>query len=136
MWYHLDLSQKEGKELVLGRMATRIAKVLMGKHLPTYSPHLPGEDYVVVNNIELAKLTGNKVDQKEYITHSGYVGSLKRTPYKKMKEEKPEKILYLAVSGMLPKNRLRDLRLKRLKLYTGSENPHEAQKCVPFPDNI
>lgn len=124
-WFCIDASGK-----VLGRIATHAAQLLMGKHRPTYSPHQAGADFVVVINAAQIKVTGKKEDQKSYFRHSGYPGGDRHTPLSRMRELHPERILQAAVSGMLPKNRLRKLRLARLKVYAGSDNPHASQKLV------
>ncbi|MCX7822540.1 MAG: 50S ribosomal protein L13 [Syntrophobacterales bacterium] len=120
------LVDAEGK--VLGRLASYIAIRLRGKHLPTFTPHVDGGDFVVVINAEKVRLTGKKWDQKVYRRHSGYMGGLKETSARKMLQEHPERLLYYAVKGMLPKNRLGRKLLKKLKIYVGSKHPHEAQQ--------
>jgi large subunit ribosomal protein L13 len=112
---------------VLGRLATQIAVRLRGKHLPCFTPHVDTGDFVVVINAEKVRLTGNKWEQKTYYRHTGYMGGLKSTTAKKLNQEKPERLIMLAVKGMLPKNRLGRQLLKKLKVYNGSEHPHEAQ---------
>lgn len=126
-WFLVDA---EGK--VLGRLATEIANILRGKNKPTFTPHLDMGDYVVVINAEKVKLTGNKEAQKEYITHSGYLGHLKRRPYKTIQQINPKRILLEAVSGMLPKNRLRKHILAKLSIYAGAEHPHAGQNPKPI----
>lgn len=126
-WY---LVNAEGK--VLGRLATRIVKILMGKHKSTYTPHVVCGDFVVVTNAEKIKLTGNKLSQKKYYRHSGYPGGLKVKTAGELLKSKPQEIIFHAVSGMLPKNRLRDKMLKRLKVYSGPEHPHKAQNPEPI----
>lgn len=116
----------EGK--VLGRLASYIAARLRGKHLPTFTPHVDNGDFVVVINAEKVRLTGKKWDQKLYRRHTGYMGGLKEVTARKMLQEHPERLLYFAVKGMLPKNRLGRKLLKKLKIYTGSKHPHEAQQ--------
>ncbi len=113
---------------VLGRLASQIAARLRGKHLPTFTPHVDGGDFVVVVNVEKVRLTGRKWDQKVYYRHTGYMGGIKETSARKMRQEHPERLLYYAVKGMLPKNRLGRKLLKKLKIYTGSSHPHEAQQ--------
>ena len=122
-WWVVDA---EGK--VLGRLASEIAKVLRGKHKPMYTPHLDTGDHVVVINAEKVRLTGKKEEQKTYFRHSGYMGGDKHIPFEEMREKHPERIIELAVKGMLPKNNLGRLMLKKLKVYAGPEHPHEAQK--------
>lgn len=122
-WYVVDA---EGQ--ILGRLATQIANILRGKNKPNFTPHVDGGDYVIVINADKVKLTGKKLDQKMYTTHSGYMGGLKETPYRKMLQEKPERVIEHAVKGMLPKNRLQQKFMNKLKVYRGSEHPHEAQQ--------
>jgi len=118
----------DAENQVLGRMASQIAMRLRGKHLPQFTPHVDVGDFVVVINAEKVKLTGNKWDQKVYHRHSGYIGGLKSTVARKMNLEHPDRIIRLAVWGMLPKNRLGRKLLKKLKIYKGAEHPHEAQQ--------
>jgi large subunit ribosomal protein L13 len=121
-WYVVDV---EGK--VLGRAASEIAKILRGKHKPTFTPHVDTGDYVIVLNADKVLLTGRKLDQKMYRHHSGYVGNLKEIKYRHFLATKPEKAFELAVKRMLPKNSLGRKMFKKLKVYTGSEHKHEAQ---------
>lgn len=127
-WFVVDA---EGQ--TLGRLATQIARVLIGKHKPTFSPHMDVGDFVVVLNADKVVVTGNKAESKEYIRHSRYPGGLKVVGFKDMLARHPERIIRGAVSGMLPKNKLRDVRLRKLKIYTGSEHPHAAQQPRPLP---
>lgn len=122
-WYIFDA---EGQ--TLGRMASVIASVLRGKHKPTFTPNVDCGDHVIVINAEKIQLSGNKLEQKEHIRYSGYVGGLKRTKYKDLMERRPELAIELAVKGMLPKNRLGAKMFTKLNVYQGSEHPHEAQK--------
>ncbi len=122
-WFVVDA---EGK--TLGRLASRIALVLMGKHKPTYAPHLLTGDFVIVTNARKVKLTGKKLLQKKYYRYSGYIGGMKVKTAGELLKTKPEELIRHAVSGMLPKNRLRKRMLKRLKIYAGPEHPHQAQK--------
>lgn len=122
-WYLVDA---EGK--VLGRLASEIARRLRGKHKPIYTPHVDTGDFVVVVNVDKISLTGKKLTDKMYYRHSGYPGGLTSTPAGKMLKEKPERLLHLAVRGMLPKNSLGRKMLKKLKIYTGGEHPHQAQE--------
>jgi len=122
-WYVIDA---EGK--VLGRLASEVAKILRGKHKPTYTPYVDTGDYVIVINADKVKLTGKKLEKKEYIYHTGYPGGLKRIPYEELLKRKPEKVIELAVKGMLPKNRLGRKMFKKLKVYAGPEHKHQAQK--------
>ncbi len=116
----------EGK--VLGRLATEIALLLRGKHKPSFTPHLDMGDYVVVINAEKIVLTGNKAEDKEYFKHTEYPGGKRFINIKKFLAEKPEFVIEHAVKGMLPKNKLNNKIMKNLKVYAGSEHPHEAQK--------
>ena len=116
----------EGK--ILGRLASQIAAILRGKHKPTYTPYMDTGDYVIVVNAEKVQVTGAKFDQKKYYRHSGYPGGLKVTDFSRMIKDKPERVITLAVKGMLPHNRLGRAILKHLKVYRGPEHPHEAQQ--------
>jgi len=122
-WYVIDA---EGK--VLGRLASEIAKILSGKNKPIYTPHVDTGDFVIVINADKVLLTGKKLDQKYYRYHSGYPGGLKSVAYREMMKKNPEKVIELAVKGMLPKNRLGRQMFKKLKVYSGPEHKHEAQK--------
>jgi len=122
-WYLVDA---EGK--TLGRLASRIAAILRGKHKPTYTPHMDMGDNVIVVNAEKVQVTGRKFFQKEYYRHSGYPGGLKVTSFGDMITSKPERLITIAVKGMLPHNRLGRVILKHLKVYRGPEHPHEAQQ--------
>ncbi|SMO77886.1 LSU ribosomal protein L13P [Balnearium lithotrophicum] len=126
-WYVVDATGK-----TLGRLASEIAKILMGKHKPTYTPHVDGGDFVVVVNAEKVFVTGKKLDKKVYYWHTGYPGGLKQATLKELLQKKPEEVIRLAVRGMLPKNKLRDRRMKRLKVYAGPEHPHKAQNPKPL----
>jgi len=121
-WHLIDV-----KGEILGRVATQIARKLIGKHKPTYTPHIEGGDYVVVINAAEVALTRNKADQKVYARHSGFPGGFKEIPFKRMIAEHPEKVIQLAVVNMLPKNRLRQVRMNRLKIYAGDTHQHQAQ---------
>ncbi len=122
-WYLVD-----AKEKVLGRLASKIAMRLRGKHKPIFTPHTDTGDFVVVVNAEKVVLTGKKWDNKMYYRHSGYLGGLKVRSAKKMLETRPEEIIRHAVRGMLPKNSLGRRQLKKLKIYAGPDHPHQAQK--------
>ena len=111
----------------LGRLATQVATLLMGKHKATYSPHLDMGDFVVVVNASRIKVTGNKLEDKLYYRHTGYVGGLKETPLGEMLAKHPERVLEKAVKGMLPRNRVARHMLRHLKVYGGPVHPHEAQ---------
>lgn len=114
----------------LGRLATRIAVVLMGKHRPEYTPHIDTGDFVIVTNAEKIELTGNKRDQKMKVRYSGYPGGLKAETYGSLIERRPEFVVEEAVRRMLPKGRLGRAMLKKLKVYKGAEHPHTAQQPV------
>jgi large subunit ribosomal protein L13 len=122
-WWVIDA---EGQ--VAGRMATRVADILRGKHKPTYTPHLDCGDFVVIVNAEKVLLTGNKETQKIYEDYSGYPSGLKRTVAKMIREKNPARILEQAIWGMMPRTRLSRAQYRKLKVYVGTEHPHEAQK--------
>ncbi len=122
-WYLIDASGQ-----TLGRLASEVATLLRGKHKPEYTPHVDTGDFVIIINAEEIVLTGNKLDQKKYRHHSGYPGGLKETSYRELLNKKPEKAIEVAVMGMLPKNRLGRKLFTKLKVYRGSEHPHQAQK--------
>ena len=122
-WYILDAAGKP-----LGKNATVAATLLRGKHKPEYTPHADCGDFVIVINAEKAVLTGKKLDQKYYRTHSGYVGGLKETKYRKLMQDKPELAMKLAVRGMMPRNIITKDSLTRLKIFRGPEHIHAAQK--------
>jgi large subunit ribosomal protein L13 len=112
---------------VLGRLASRLAHRLRGKHKPEFAPHMDNGDYIIVVNCEKIRVTGNKLTGKIYYRHSGYVGGLKEQSLEKMLASKPHQVLMHAVKGMLPKNRLGRAMLKKLRVYAGPEHPHAAQ---------
>ncbi len=112
---------------VLGRLATHIAKLLIGKHKATYTPHVDGGDYVVVINAQSVKVTGKKETDKVYYRHSGYLGGLKQQTLAEVRAKYPERLIEKAVYNMLPKNKLRTKRMNRLKVYKGTEHKHESQ---------
>ena len=122
IWRHVDA---EGE--TLGRLATRLATMLMGKDKPMYVPHMMTGDFVVVTNAELIRVTGDKVVQKIYYTHSGYIGGLKERTLGQMLARNPDRVIKHAVKGMLPKNALGRKMLLRLKVYAGPDHPHQAQ---------
>lgn len=122
-WFLVDVENK-----VLGRVATQIANVLRGKNKPLFSPSVDTGDFVIVVNAEKVALTGNKLSDKIYYSHSGYPGGIKSITAGKLMEKKAEDIIRKAVKGMLPKNKLASHMLKKLKIYTGSTHPHEAQQ--------
>jgi large subunit ribosomal protein L13 len=117
---------------VLGRLASKIAHILQGKHKPTYTPHLDTGDFVVVINAEKIVLTGKKWTQKKYKHYSGYPGGLKEVPAEEVLKRKPTQLLRLAVRRMLPKTKLGRKMLTKFKIYAGGEHPHQAQKCEPL----
>ena len=117
----------DATDMVLGRLATRVAEILKGKTKPQYTPHVDVGDFVVVINAEKIRLTGNKAAAKNYYSHSGYPGGLKEVSFERMLEKHPERIIEKAVKGMLPKNSLGRSMGKKLKVYAGPEHPHEAQ---------
>jgi len=122
-WVVMDASDQ-----VLGRFATEVARLLRGKHKPEFTPHLDTGDFVVVINADKVKLTGAKMDDKVYYRHSGRPGNLKSETARERMEKYPERVIQAAVWGMLPKNRLGRKLLKKLKVYSGSEHPHQAQQ--------
>ena len=130
-WYVVDA---EGQ--TLGRLASEVAKVLRGKNKPSYTPFLDTGDFVIILNADKVVLTGNKLDQKMYRHHSGYVGGMKETSYRKLMNTKPEKVFELAVKGMLPKNSLGRQMFRKLKVYAGPEHEHAAQKPEPLSFSI
>lgn len=121
-WWFVD-----AKGEVLGRLATRIASRLRGKHNPLFTPHVDTGDWVVVVNADKIILTGKKMEKKNYYRHSGYIGGLKTTTAKELIEKSPEDLIRFAVKGMLPKNRLGRKLFKKLKVYAGDKHPHDAQ---------
>jgi large subunit ribosomal protein L13 len=121
-WYILDATDK-----ALGRLASEAAKLLRGKHKPTFTPHVDTGDHVIVINAEKVILTGKKLEQKMTFRHSGYPGGVKQMNYKTLMQVNPEKAVELAVTGMLPHNKLGDKIAKKLKVYKGTEHGHEAQ---------
>ncbi len=122
-WYEVD-----AEEEVLGRLASRVARLLRGKHKPIFHPAVDTGDFVIVKNAKKVKLTGKKKDNKYFNKHTGYPGNLKSYTYGEMIEKHPITVIRKAVKGMLPDNKLRRKMMKRLKVYEGNEHPHEAQK--------
>ena len=122
-WYVVDAT-----DVTLGRLATKVASVLRGKHKPTYTPHIDGGDYVIVVNASKVNLTGNKLDKKVYYDHSRYTGGLRERTAREMKENYPVEMIERAVKGMLPKGRLGRQMYKKLFVYEEGEHPHSAQK--------
>jgi len=121
-WHVIDASDK-----VLGRLVTQVARLLMGKHKPIFSPNLDTGDFVVVINAEKVRVTGNKAKQKVYYRHSGYIGGLKSISLEKMMQTNPTRVIEHAVKGMLPHNRLGAKMFKKLRVYAGGTHPHPAQ---------
>jgi len=128
-WYLVDAKGK-----VLGRLATKIAEILIGKNKPYFTPSVDCGDFVVVLNAKDIVLTGNKMKDKVYYWHTGYPAGFRSVNAEKLLQEKPEEVLWKAVYGMLPKNKLRDHRIKRLKIYVGNEHKHSAQNPKPLQD--
>ena len=126
-WYLIDA---EGK--TLGRMASEIARRLKGKHKPIYTPHVDTGDYIVVINAEKVRVTGNKLKDKIYYHHTGYVGNLKSISLEKLLQKAPERAIQQAVKGMLPRNPLGRAMFRKLKVYAGPEHPHQAQQPKPL----
>lgn len=122
-WYVVDAKGK-----TLGRLASQVASILKGKHKPIYSPHMDTGDFVIIVNASEVELTGKKKEQKMYRRHSGYPGGLKEVSYERMIREKPEKVVYEAVWGMIPHNRLGRKMITKLKVFRGPEHKHQAQK--------
>jgi large subunit ribosomal protein L13 len=126
-WYIVD-----GADQVVGRLASRIAHVLRGKHKPTYTPHMDTGDHVIVVNADQVRLKGRKEQQKEYRTYSGYPGGDKSKSAETVREQTPERIIRQAVKGMLPNGPLGRRMFEKLRVYTGSDHPHEAQQPQPL----
>ncbi|MEA4926718.1 MAG: 50S ribosomal protein L13 [Syntrophomonadaceae bacterium] len=122
-WYLIDATDQ-----TLGRLSSEVASILRGKHKPIYTPHVDTGDYIIVINASKIKLTGNKLTQKKMRWHTSYPGGLKEIDYGSLLQKKPEKIIEAAVKGMLPHNRLGQTMFKKLKVYRGSEHPHQAQQ--------
>lgn len=128
-WYVVDASG-----IHLGRLATRIAMVLRGKHKATFTPHVDAGDFVIVVNASQIELTGTKLDRKRYNRYSGYPGGLKSVPARLVRAHDPERMIREAVAGMLPKNRLSRQLIKKLKVFGGAEHDHAAQQPAPLPN--
>ena len=124
-WYVIDAT-----DMTLGRLATKAATILRGKHKPTFTPHVDCGDFVIVVNASKVNLTGNKMDAKIYRNHSGYPGGLRERTAREMKENYPEEMIERAIKGMLPKGRLGRQMYRKLFVYAGNEHPHQAQKPV------
>lgn len=126
-WFIIDAAGRP-----LGRVATEAARLLRGKHKPEFTPHIDTGDHVIVLNAGQAVLTGRKLEQKYYYTHSGYPGGLKKIDYATLMEKRPEKALYLAIKGMLPHNRLGRAMLKKLRVYRDDQHSNQAQQPIPW----
>ena len=126
-WYVVDAAGQ-----TLGRLASRIATILKGKHKPIYTPHLDCGDFVIVLNADKIRVTGRKMDQKFYYRYSGYPGGLSQISLRDQLARHPERVLQAAIRGMLPKNKLGRQMIKKLKVYAGDEHPHEAQQPKPL----
>ncbi len=126
-WFVIDADG-----LILGRLASRVASIVRGKNRPIFTPHVDTGDNVIILNAEKIRLTGHKLDTKKYYRHSGYPGGITEITARKLLEKKPEEVLRLAVWGMLPHNKLGRKLLKKVKIYTGKEHPHAAQKPEPL----
>lgn len=126
-WYVID-----AENLVLGRLATELARRLRGKHKPEYTPHVDTGDYLIVVNAEKVRVTGRKAEDKLYHRHSGYPGGIKTTNFNKLQKKAPEEIIELAVKGMLPKGPLGRAMYRKLKIYAGTQHNHSAQQPIPL----
>ncbi|MGP3958446.1 50S ribosomal protein L13 [Nonomuraea sp. 3N208] len=126
-WYVIDAT-----DVVLGRLASHVATLLRGKHKPIFANHVDTGDFVIVINADKIALSGNKLEQKKAYRHSGYPGGLRSVSYGELMEKRPDKAVEKAVKGMLPKNSLGRKMIKKLKVYAGSDHPHQAQQPVPF----
>jgi large subunit ribosomal protein L13 len=126
-WFVVDADGQ-----VLGRLATKVATILRGKHKATFAPHLDMGDHVVIVNAEKVHLTGRKLTDKIYRWHSGYIGGLREVSAEKMLRDRPERVIEWAVQGMLPKNRLGRAMVKKMKVYRGPNHPHQAQRPAPL----
>jgi large subunit ribosomal protein L13 len=129
-WFVVDADAR-----TLGRLATEIADVLRGKGKPAYTPHVDSGDFVIVVNAEKIHVTGNKLEQKIYYRHSGYPGGLRERTLAEQLKRRPEEVIRKAVKGMLPKNKLASVQLRKLKVYAGPEHPHTAQNPVPLKES-
>ncbi len=130
-WYVID-AQGE----TLGRLATRVATVLRGKHKPTFTPHMDMGDHVIVVNADRIELTGTKAEKKVYHSHSGFPGGIRSVPFAAMLEKQPTEVVEKAIKGMLPKNKLGRAMSRKLKVYAGADHPHAAQQPKPFPEHV
>lgn len=130
-WYLIDATGQ-----TLGRLSTEIARRLRGKHKPEYTPHVDTGDYIVVVNASMIRVSGNKLKDKMYHHHTGYIGNLKSTSLEKLLDEWPERALQFAVKGMLPKNPLGRKMYSKLRVFAGPEHTHDAQQPIPLPINV
>lgn len=130
-WYLID-----AQDQVLGRLACQVATLLRGKHKPEYTPHLDLGDHVVVVNVDKIKLTGRKLSKKQYTRYTGYPGGLRTVSLEKVLRERPARVFFHAVKGMLPKNRLGRKMIKKLRVYPGPEHLHQAQQPETLPNNL
>jgi large subunit ribosomal protein L13 len=130
-WYVVDATGK-----TLGRLSTEIARRLRGKHKPEYTPHVDTGDYIVVVNAEKIRVTGNKLKDKMYHRHTGYIGNLKSTSLEKLLDERPERVIEYAVKGMLPRGPLGRKMLSKLRVFAGPEHTHAAQQPIPLEVNV
>jgi large subunit ribosomal protein L13 len=126
-WHVIDAT-----DVVLGRLASQVATLLRGKHKPIYAPHLDTGDFVIIINADKVALSGKKLEQKKAYRHSGYPGGLRAIAYSDLMEKHPERAVEKAIKGMLPKNTLGRKMFSKLKVYNGSEHPHQAQRPVPY----
>lgn len=126
-WHVIDAT-----DVVLGRLASQTARLLRGKHKPTFAPHIDTGDFVIIINADKVALTGNKVEQKKAYHHSGFPGGLRSTSYVELLEKNPTRAVEKAIRGMLPKNALARQQIHKLKVYAGPEHPHQAQRPVPY----
>ncbi len=126
-WYVIDATDQ-----VLGRLASKVAKILRGKHKPIFTPHVDTGDNVIIINAEKVRLTGKKLTDKVYVRHTGYPGGQRTTTPKEVLQKHPERLIEMAVKGMLPKNRLGRQMFKKLHVYVGPEHPHQGQKPIPL----
>jgi large subunit ribosomal protein L13 len=122
----------DANDKVLGRLAARVASVLRGKNKPSFSPHLDTGDFVIVVNADKIRMTGNKLEQRTYFSHSGHPGHAKYVPVKTVMQTRPQEVVRRAVKGMLPKNKLGRKMLKKLRVYAGPDHPHQAQRPEPL----
>lgn len=129
-WYIID-----AQDQILGRLASQIATLLRGKHKPEYTPHLDLGDHVVIINADKIKVTGRKLSNKFYTRYTGFPGGLRTSSFEKLMHERPERVLFHAVKGMLPKNRLGRKMIKKLRVYAGPDHPHQAQQPEALPSS-